>query len=130
MGGSRGSTGTSNLLIIDDDEDIGHLIARVGRGAGLSPTVLTDPLEFKAQFEQLDPDVVTIDILMPGIDGIELVGWVAEHWKDVLIVVISGSDPLYAEIIELIAADQGAEAVHYLPKPLDVEELGRLFTLS
>ena len=123
---TSGPSVVKDVLIIDDDVEIGELIARVARDAGFSPTVLADPVEFKRLFAEVRPSVVTIDILMPKIDGIELVAWVAERRLDVRILVVSGSDPLYGEIIDLMASSHGAQAVHFLPKPVDVEALGKL----
>ncbi len=124
------SAGDKNLLIIDDDVEIGQLIATVAQEAGFSPTVLTNPLEFKSRFDEIRPSVVTVDILMPEIDGIELVRWVTQRRRNVRIVVISGADPVYAEIVDLMATSQGVEAVHLMPKPLDVEALGKLLVSS
>ena len=119
-------TGAKNLLIIDDEVEIGQLIARVARDAGFTATVLTDPVEFKRLFDEVRPSVVTIDILMPEIDGIELVTWIAGRKTDVRIVVVTGSDPLYGQIVSLIASSQGAEEVHFLRKPFALEVLGEL----
>ena len=116
------SASRNKLLVVDDEVEIGRLIARVAEQAGYSVMVLTDATEFKEVFREFEPSVVTIDILMPEIDGIELIDWIVERKTKVRIVVISGY-PLYADIANFIAAAKGADEVHCLPKPLDLKAL-------
>ena len=111
------------LLIVDDDREIGDLIARVARGEGYSATVVTNPAAFMAEFDRLSPGVVSIDMLMPEMDGLELVDWVVQRRLNVKILIVSGSDPLYAEIAELRAKARGAQEIEFMPKPLDVAAL-------
>lgn len=111
------------LLIVDDDREIGDLIARVATGAGYSATVVTNPAAFMAEFDRLSPSVVSIDMLMPEMDGLELVDWVVQRRLDVKILIVSGSDPLYAEIADLRAKARGAQEIEFMPKPLDVAAL-------
>ncbi len=120
------SNGPRRLLVVDDDRDIAQLIGRIATEAGFEARVLTDPLEFMAVFDAFAPDVVSIDILMPRIEGIELVEWVVARRSDVRILIVSGSDPLYAEIANLMADAKGAERLEYLPKPVDVGALDEL----
>lgn len=122
--------GGKNLLIIDDDLEIGHLIARIATDAGFSPIVLTDPAEFRRLFDQLQPSIVTMDVLMPDADGVELMAWMVQRRADCRIVIVSGADPLYAESMALVASSHGAKDVHFLPKPLDLEALRELFRLT
>jgi len=63
---------------------------------------------------------------MPTVDGIELVAWILGRRQDVRIVIVSGSDPLYAEIVDLMATSRGRESVRFLPKPLDAEALAEV----
>lgn len=118
--------GDRTLLIIDDDRAIGDLIARVARESGFVAVVLTDPVKFMKEFDRLQPRVVTIDMLMPDVDGIELVDWIVQRRSDVRILIVSGSDPLYAEIADLMATAKGSQGVEFLPKPLDVRVLREL----
>lgn len=114
------------MLVIDDDREIGDLIARVAREVGLAAVVLTDPVEFMREFDRLKPCVVTIDMLMPDVDGIELVDWIVQRRSDVRILIVSGSDPLYAEIADLMARAKRGQGVDSLSKPLDVGALREL----
>ena len=67
------------LLIVDDEVDFGNLVRRVAEGLGFEVVVLSDSREFKETYNQLDPDKIVLDIVMPGIDGIEIVNWLIEH---------------------------------------------------
>jgi len=122
------SASRKKLLVVEDEVEIGRLIARVAEEAGYSVTVLTDSTEFKEVFKEFKPSVVTIDILMPEVDGIELIQWIGQRESEVPIVIISGADPLYTDIAKLLASARGAHQVLYLPKPLDLRALTRMLS--
>ena len=121
--------GGKNLLIIDDDLEIGRLIEKIAKEAGFSPTVLTTSAEFMRLFDEVQPSVVTMDVVMPNIDGVELMAWMVQRRTDVRIVIMSGADPLYAESMALVASSHGVKEVHFLPKPLDLGSFRELLRL-
>ncbi len=117
------SASRKKLLVVEDEVEIGRLIARVAEKAGYSVTVLTDSTKFKEVFKEFKPSVVTIDILMPEVDGIELIQWIGQLKSELPVVIISGADPLFTDLAKLLASASGAHQVHYLPKPLDLRAL-------
>jgi DNA-binding response OmpR family regulator len=111
------------LLAVDDDPDIGELIARVARAEGFAVTVTSSARAFKVAFESQDPHVVILDIFMPEMDGIELVQWVIERRTNLHIIFISGNDPVFAESAMIMARELGVNRLDFLPKPVSVETL-------
>ena len=63
---------SNRLLIMDDDIGISTLFAEVASGIGFEVDVLNHPKTFFEKVEQFDPDVLLLDLQMPGSDGIEL----------------------------------------------------------
>ena len=61
------------LLIVDDNEAFGEFIRKVGVGAGYAVEVVPTGEAFKARYSAFKPIVVIVDLVMPDIDGIELV---------------------------------------------------------
>jgi putative two-component system response regulator len=60
----------AEIVIIDDDPSVVRLLSRALQSAGYqSPQGFTDPLEASFYLESHDPDLITLDICMPGLDG-------------------------------------------------------------
>jgi len=62
----------SRALVVEDDPDIGPLVARYLQKAGFTPTVLTSGRDVLARARRELPDVIILDIMLPGMDGLEL----------------------------------------------------------
>src|SRR3989442_8902658 len=62
---------TGRVLVVDDDREIRALVVEVLRDAGLSVTTAADGNEALVEAARVDPDVVILDKLMPGMDGTE-----------------------------------------------------------
>jgi DNA-binding response OmpR family regulator len=60
------------LLIVDDDTNIQRLYKEELEEEGYEVVVATTGKDALAMFEEENPDIVTLDILMPDIDGISL----------------------------------------------------------
>ena len=69
------------------------------------------------------PDVVVLDIVMPGIDGVELVQWLAERGKQVHVVIVTGFTPNYATLAKKLGEAKGLLSVTTLTKPVRMAAL-------
>lgn len=125
-----------HCLIIDDNQDNSYILWRMLRGIGVSSSTVYNGFEGIAYCKQLMPDVIFLDWMMPGMDGIEFIGKLREMiaGKDSIvdmpaIIMCSGkfSD---GEVSE--AHKAGAKG--YLPKPFTEimlqNELSKLSYLS
>jgi len=59
-------------LVAEDDQDIGQLLARYLQKAGFVPTVVTNGRDVVPRVKQEPPDVIILDVMMPGMDGLEV----------------------------------------------------------
>jgi len=66
-------TGKRRILAVDDDADIRGLVRRVLERAGYEVTTARDGREAIALLARDDYDVVLLDVMMPGLDGLEVV---------------------------------------------------------
>ena len=105
------------IFVIDDDPGILRLIASNLEVRGYEPLVFNSGQQALAELDRSEPELVTLDILLPGVDGIELVRRIRET-SGVPIIMVS---PREAVDTKLEALDLGAD--DYLTKPFSIEEL-------
>jgi two-component system CheB/CheR fusion protein len=109
------------VLVVDDNVDAARSLAAVARALGHGVEVAHDGASALATHAKLRPDVVLLDLGMPGMDGFEVARRLRESDDEVLIVAISGYGA---------AADRrktrAAGFDHHVTKPVSAELLQRL----
>ena len=107
------------VLVVDDDASAASAIRRVLRRAGLDTMIASDGFVAGALLESFSPDLMTLDLMMPGVHGMEVLRFVrgADHLKHTKIVVVSAMPG--EELVRALEA--GADDV--LQKPFDNREL-------
>lgn len=110
--------GTSRVLIVDDEENIRHLLLVILKKAGYEPTAVSGGREALALLEQERFSVVISDIRMPDMDGRELLRAIRAGGIDVYTVMMSayGGD-------EVAIACMKEGAYDYFNKPFAAEEV-------
>ena len=80
-------------LVVDDDPTLGNLFATVLRESGITTDTLTDGRQTIAQMVERTPDLLTVDLQMPGISGIDILKAVRAdpRFRDTRIMVITAS---------------------------------------
>jgi DNA-binding NtrC family response regulator len=111
------------LLIVDDEPRFAAFVERVAQRLGYDVEVTQHGREFKQAYSRLTPDVVVIDMVMPDIDGNELVLWLVDQDCAADILIITGYHPDYAVNARLLAEFKGLKSVQTLSKPIDVGRL-------
>ena len=110
------------LLVIDDDPDMCALVAHAATAAGLEATASTDFEQFKAGLTP-DTDVVVIDLMMPKVDGIEVIRYLSDRGHRAEVVLISGFDKKVLNVASQLASTLGLDVRASLQKPLNVGQL-------
>jgi DNA-binding response OmpR family regulator len=117
---------TDRLLIVDDQPQFGDIIAKVGRSVGFEVKVTERADEFRRQLDTFQPSVVTIDLVMPEMDGIALLRELAAHRCKASILVTSGLDVRTLSWAETLGRELGLKLAGVIPKPVRVAELRTL----
>lgn len=110
------------LLVVDDQPALGEIVRRAAEEMGYEVRVAVHAEEFMEAFDAFAPTVVVLDIVMPDIDGIELVSWLVARKCQAKILVASGYNARYAKMAETLGADKGLQ-ISFLEKPFRIADL-------
>lgn len=105
------------VLVVDDEEPLLHFMQRNLEARGFRVVTARDGVEALYQFDQNRPDLIILDLLMPRLDGMEVLRRIRRR-DTVPIIVLTAVDEEYEKIAAL---EQGAD--DYLTKPFSVGEL-------
>lgn len=110
-------TSPSRILVVDDDLAIAEMIGIVLRGKGFEVMTAPDGASALDAFDRLRPDLVLLDLMLPGMDGIEVCRELRRRSGVPVIMLTARSDT--SDVVEGLEA--GAD--DYLTKPFQPEEL-------
>lgn len=106
------------ILVIDDEESIRDSCGQILKKDGYLSADAKDGIAGLKKTKELRPDLVLIDLKMPGKNGLEVLGKVLKIDPNIIPVVITG----YATVESAVEAMKKG-AYDYLPKPFTPEEL-------
>ncbi|SEO20622.1 response regulator transcription factor [Paenibacillus sp. OV219] len=107
-----------HILVVDDDDKITSLLRRSLAFEGYEVTTASNGLEGLKQMLSSDPDLLIVDVMMPQVDGWEVVRRVREGGSSVPVLMLTAKDEIQDRVRGL---DLGAD--DYLVKPFALEEL-------
>lgn len=106
------------MLLAEDDRAIRHALERALTLEGYEVTAVADGVEALAQAHRTPPDVLVLDVMMPGIDGLQVCRVLRAEGDRTPILMLTA----LVETADRIAGlDAGAD--DYVVKPFDVEEV-------
>ena len=115
------SQGTASILIVDDEFSVRDSLFNWFRKDGFQVETAENAAQALKCLQQTSYDVILLDIKMPGIDGMELLGRIIEIDPTMIVIMITA----YASVDTAVQAlKQGA--FDYVTKPIDPDELGHL----
>lgn len=101
-----------SLLVVEDDRMLGEALVLLFRTEGYDVDYARDGVDALDVLKERRPDLVVSDVMMPRLDGHELVDAIRERGWDMPIVLISANQ-----------ATPRHPGVRFLPKPFDVDRL-------
>lgn len=114
------------LLLIDDEPALAEFVANAARETGFEPIVTSNDAVFRERFREERPDAVALDLGMPGMDGVELLRFLADERFDRPVLIISGFDRRVLESAFRLGEAIGLKMVGPIEKPARLEELEAL----
>lgn len=111
-----------NLLIMDDDAEIAEYISDTAELIGCETTTLTDPTLFTDILATNSFDIIVLDLVMPGKDGIELLRVLAEISTTSQLILVSGYDESVLGVARELAEAHGLVVLDHFMKPIRVAD--------
>jgi two-component system response regulator CpxR len=109
------------VLLVDDEKDFVQTLSERLQTRNLESSIVYSGEEALEHIDKDQPDVIVLDLMMPGIDGIEVLRRVKKDYPEIEIIILTGhgSDKEKRDSEEL-----GAYA--YLQKPVDIDYLAKV----
>jgi DNA-binding response OmpR family regulator len=114
------------LLAIDDDEDCADLIVRVAVKCGYEGLPITNADSLVDAVAMWRPDVVTLDIGMPNVDGADAVALLADVKFKGQVIIVSGKPDWQRKLVADLGLRLGLAIAGNEQKPVDILRLRRL----
>lgn len=105
------------ILVVDDDVALAEMIGIVLRAEGFEPSFCSDGSGALEAFHTARPDLVLLDVMLPGIDGIEVCGLIRAEAGTPIIMLTAKTDT--ADVVR--GLESGAD--DYIVKPFNPKEL-------
>lgn len=108
------------IYIVEDDDNIRRMEAYALRGSGFETMEFTSGSEFFAACEKQAPDLVLLDIMLPGIDGLTILRRIREdpRLRGMGVIMVTAKS---TELDAVLGLDRGAD--DYIAKPFGIMEL-------
>jgi len=111
------------LLVVDDEPKFAAFVGKVADRLGYDVEITNHGREFQAAYRRKRPDTMVVDMVMPDIDGNELILWLVEQECKEDLIIITGFSPDYAVNARMMAEFKGLRSVTTLSKPVTVARL-------
>jgi two-component system response regulator MtrA len=105
------------VLIVDDDTALAEMLGIVLRGEGLEPSLCADGDSALERFREVRPDLVLLDVMLPGRDGIEVCRQIRAESGVPIVMLTAKTDTVDV----VVGLESGAD--DYIVKPFKPKEL-------
>ena len=111
------------LLLIDDEPALAEYLANAAKTCGFEPIITARDKEFRDTFVATRPEMVALDLGMPGMDGVELTRFLADQGYRGPVLIVSGFDRRVLESAFRLGEALGLRMAGPVEKPVRIDEL-------
>src|SRR3954470_13341982 len=111
------------LLLIDDEPALAQFLAAAAEDCGFQATITSRDDEFRREFVADHPDMVALDLGMPGMDGVELLRFLADQEYRAPVLIVSGFARRVLESAFRLGEALGLNMAGPVGKPVPLEDL-------
>ena len=105
------------ILIVDDDENICEVIKMYLETTGYNVKVAHDGKAAKEEFVNFSPNLVVLDMMLPGIDGMEVLKWIRKD-SNVPVIMLTAKGETFDKVLALEIGADDYVVKHFEPKEL------------
>jgi DNA-binding response OmpR family regulator len=116
------------LFVVDDDPNFGSFVRNVAEVVGFEVRTATMADEFKAQYRGFSPEIILLELSMPGTDGVELLRFLANEKCHARILIVSEFDRHLSEAAQRLGNAYGLTVAGVILKPVRAPELRSMLT--
>lgn len=116
------------LLLIDDEPALAEFLASAAEESGFDAVITERDDEFRDAFLAEPPDMVALDLGMPGMDGIELIRFLAAQNYSAPVLIVSGFDRRVLESAFRLGEALGLTMAGPVEKPVRFEVLEEMLS--
>ena len=116
------------LLLIDDEPVLADFLAKAAQSCGFDTIVTARDQQFREAFIADQPEMVALDLGMPGMDGVELTRFLADQNYRGPVMIVSGFDRRVLESAFRLGEALGLNMVGPVEKPARLEVLEDLLS--
>lgn len=120
--GKAGRTDRGRVLFVDDEPDVVEPLIATARALGYAAKLLEDGAAFDAAVAEFRPTHVVVDLVMPQIDGIDVLLALARMTLRPRIIVMTGYHWGVMESAKILAEQHDLDGIEWLRKPVDLDE--------
>ncbi|HKK15928.1 MAG TPA: EAL domain-containing response regulator [Gammaproteobacteria bacterium] len=110
------------FLVIDDEADVAEFIGNAGRVKNFEVRVTTDGQQFKTLLRSFNPSIISLDLMMPELDGIEILRFLADEKSNAALLLVSGMDVRTLHTAERLAKSLNLNILGSMQKPIMLDD--------
>lgn len=109
---------TTQILVVDDDQELRDLLREYLTRQGMAVSVLHDGATLERRLERERPDLIVLDLMMPGVDGLSALRALRASGDDIPVIMLTARAD---DVDRIVGLEIGAD--DYLGKPFNPREL-------
>lgn len=111
-----------HIMITEDEPEMAKILVELATEVGFVPHVALDMKDIVETYEKYQPQVIILDIVMPDMDGFEILHFLQQRQSNARILIVSGQDS-YRSMAERLGEAQGLNIDANFRKPFRVGAL-------
>ena len=118
------------LLVCDDEPAVGRFVENVAESLGYDVCITTSGEMLMEVYDDFRPTTILLDMVMPGVDGNEVIAWLAKRGCSARLIIMTGYHSDYADHAKILADYKGLGPAITVRKPFGIAELRAALTAA